>query len=153
MESIFENLENLNVSEECFNDIMNIVEEIINEVSVKRWRQAAINSLPMRAVKSAEADNQHGKAIDRNASQKTIDKYGKRSADAKDRLDHAKEVATTMKDSKRPAKKVMRAAELASYDREDKVDPDEMRKYAREAHADILSNYKKVKDFIREFNK
>ena len=28
---IFESLENLNVSEECFNDIMGIVEEIINE--------------------------------------------------------------------------------------------------------------------------
>lgn len=28
---IFENLENLNVSEECFDDIMDIVEEIINE--------------------------------------------------------------------------------------------------------------------------
>ena len=29
--NIFENLENLNVSEECFNDIMGIVEEILNE--------------------------------------------------------------------------------------------------------------------------
>lgn len=31
MESIFENLENLNVSEECFNDIMGIVEDILGE--------------------------------------------------------------------------------------------------------------------------
>lgn len=30
--SIFENLENLNVSEKCFNDIMGIVEEVINEL-------------------------------------------------------------------------------------------------------------------------
>ena len=30
--NIFENLENLNVSEECFNDIIGIVEEIINEL-------------------------------------------------------------------------------------------------------------------------
>jgi hypothetical protein len=29
--NIFENLENLNVSEECFNDIMGIVEEILSE--------------------------------------------------------------------------------------------------------------------------
>lgn len=32
MESIFESLENLNVSEECFNDILGIVEEYINEL-------------------------------------------------------------------------------------------------------------------------
>ena len=31
MESIFESLENLNVSEECFNEIMGIVEELLNE--------------------------------------------------------------------------------------------------------------------------
>ena len=30
--NIYESLENLNVSEECFNDIMGIVEEIINEL-------------------------------------------------------------------------------------------------------------------------
>ena len=31
MTSIFESLENLNVSEECFDDIMGIVEELLNE--------------------------------------------------------------------------------------------------------------------------
>ena len=30
---IFESLENLNVSEECFEEIMGLVEEVINEVS------------------------------------------------------------------------------------------------------------------------
>lgn len=33
--SIFENLENLNISEECFDEIMGLVEEYINEVSDK----------------------------------------------------------------------------------------------------------------------
>ena len=32
MESIFESLENLNVSEECFNDIMSIVEDIMHQI-------------------------------------------------------------------------------------------------------------------------
>ena len=41
--SIFENLENLNVSEECFNSIMDIVEEIINEVSDK-WKDDCTKS-------------------------------------------------------------------------------------------------------------
>ena len=49
--SIFEDLENLNVSEECFDDIMGIVEELIHEVSVGRWRQAAVNSLTNRIEK------------------------------------------------------------------------------------------------------
>lgn len=35
---IFESLENLPISEECFNDIMDMVEAIINEVSDK-WKQ------------------------------------------------------------------------------------------------------------------
>ena len=46
--SIFESLENLNVSEECFDDIMGIVEEIINEVTNKKWAEAAQNSLYKR---------------------------------------------------------------------------------------------------------
>ena len=33
MESIFESLENLNISEACFKDIVSIIEEIIDEVS------------------------------------------------------------------------------------------------------------------------
>ena len=37
--NIFESLENLNVSEECFNDIMGIVEEIINEISDDKAQQ------------------------------------------------------------------------------------------------------------------
>jgi uncharacterized protein (UPF0147 family) len=45
---IFENLENLNVSEECFNDIMDIVEEIISERTVNDIKRAAKNSLDVR---------------------------------------------------------------------------------------------------------
>ena len=39
--SIFENLENLNVSEECFNSIMDIVEEIIYETSAEKIQAVA----------------------------------------------------------------------------------------------------------------
>ena len=41
--NIYESLENLNVSEECFDEIMGIVEEIINEVS-DEWKQACKDS-------------------------------------------------------------------------------------------------------------
>ena len=40
---IFESLENLNVSEACFSEIMDIVEEIINEVSDK-WKDDCTKS-------------------------------------------------------------------------------------------------------------
>lgn len=40
---IFESLENLNVSEECFEDIMGLVEEIINEVS-DEWKQMHLDN-------------------------------------------------------------------------------------------------------------
>ena len=52
--TIFESLENLNVSEECFNDIIIIVEEYINEVSANMLKQAAANSIPLR---KAQADS------------------------------------------------------------------------------------------------
>lgn len=51
MNNIFESLYDLDISEECFNSIINLVEEYINEVSVGRWRQAAVNSLPGRIEK------------------------------------------------------------------------------------------------------
>ena len=43
--SIFESLENLNVSEECFDDIVSIVEEIISENAVDDYYQDRINKL------------------------------------------------------------------------------------------------------------
>lgn len=42
---IFESLENLSISEECFNDIISIVEEYINELSNKNY------TIPEYAVK------------------------------------------------------------------------------------------------------
>lgn len=49
MESIFESLENLNVSEECFDEIMDIVEDIYDSV----LNQAGKEDSPLR--------NQHGR--------------------------------------------------------------------------------------------
>ena len=53
--NIFESLENLNVSEECFNDIVSIVEEIINESpTVSDLTSATIKSIPLRMSKYKE---------------------------------------------------------------------------------------------------
>ena len=152
MENIFESLENLNISEECFDEIMGIVEEIINEVSVKRWRQAAINSLSNRAEENVTAGNQLSRAIRRKASNKVRDKYGEKAATAEERLQRAKEIATTMRDSKRPANKVVRAAKKSVQWREDNISPEEFHKnfdkwisqHQRERHAEDLSNRWKV---------
>ena len=47
--NIFESLENLNVSEECFNDIVGLVEEYIQEkYSVSRVKEIAASVLPKR---------------------------------------------------------------------------------------------------------
>lgn len=47
--NIFESLENLNVSEECFEDIIGLVEEYIHEVyTVSDVISAAENSIPLR---------------------------------------------------------------------------------------------------------
>ena len=51
MESIFESLENLNVSEECFNDIVGIIEEYILELKDGTYRR-------MKDIAKALADEQ-----------------------------------------------------------------------------------------------
>lgn len=55
MESIFESLENLQVSEGCFEDIVGLVEEYLSEkVTVERVKKAAISSLPKREAEYKE---------------------------------------------------------------------------------------------------
>ena len=56
--SILESLENLNVSEECFNDIISIVEEMINELN-----KSTINSyIQKRQDEATEAEKKFNKA-------------------------------------------------------------------------------------------
>ena len=73
---IFKNLENLNVSEECFNDIMDIVESIINEVSLGKLTDAARKSLPLRS-------DQMYVAL-RKGTEKDYEKANKRDDHARD---------------------------------------------------------------------
>ena len=72
--SIFEDLENLNVSEECFNNIVDIIEEYINELElsvIDRW-------YPKRAKNREET---HKKAAtigyDDNTNVEELDKAAK----------------------------------------------------------------------------
>ena len=98
---------------EGFEGAIEILEEIINEVSVKRWRQAAINSLPQRAVDAYKAEEETEKAESRG----DIDKAFGNQIQKENRLEHAKEVAKTMPDSNKSANKVFQAAKKVVLDR------------------------------------
>ena len=60
MESIFESLENLNVSEECFNEIMGIVEEILSE-------SESLRGIVQRAYDSDKISQKELEELDRKA--------------------------------------------------------------------------------------
>lgn len=121
---IFEQLENLNVSEECFDDILGIVEEYINEVSVNMWKRAAKNSIPSRikAVRKGPYEDitvyaEKGKEEFRKPSG-----YDKKEgvADEKDliRLKRAKDIASSFTNSKKSANKLVKAADKVIKDRD-----------------------------------
>ena len=71
--NILENLENLNVSEECFNDIMGLVEEVINEVS-DEWKQACKDSAREKSDYFKRKYNEAKDAYAENRSSKNGDK-------------------------------------------------------------------------------
>lgn len=53
---IFEQLENLNISEECFDDILSIIEEYINEtITVGKVKSAVQSALPLRMQRYKDA--------------------------------------------------------------------------------------------------
>ena len=85
---IFENLENLIISEDCFNDIMDIVEEIINEYidRKEKMKRAAERSISGRIAKVGEKTREYEKNDKDNSSFEEL-------FDAQARLEHARDVA------------------------------------------------------------
>ena len=110
--SIFESLENLQVSEGCFEDIVGLVEEYIQEKSdwtIKKWRKAAINSLANRAQAYQAADDKLEGEADK-LSNKEFDKKLQDVATKYHKMKHAEGVASHMPDSNIEASRVIRAA-------------------------------------------
>ena len=67
--SIFEELESLNVSEECFNDIIRIIEELLDEkYTVSQVKEIAKKVVPQRMEKGTK----EGKETGRGPSWKSI---------------------------------------------------------------------------------
>jgi hypothetical protein len=69
---IFESLENLNISEECFNDIMDIVEEIISERDAFTRPRAAKNSLEGRRKKCNDAYSKYSDLLKKDEKDQDI---------------------------------------------------------------------------------
>lgn len=148
--NIFENLENLNVSEECFEEIMGLVEEVINEVSVGMWRQAAKNSLEDRKKDAKEKDEVADNIMWKNAQMKRESKKAEQKEeeacsnafDSKQRAKHAEEVSL-LSDSKIRASRVKRAAQNSREGR--RQEAINFNKKLRDAHnKGIISVYGKV---------
>lgn len=72
--NIFESLENLNVSEECFSDIMRIVEEIINEVSQETADRVSLQ----RYIDKREAKDKYDNTKDSKDYEKYMHKNTKK---------------------------------------------------------------------------
>lgn len=144
---IFENLENLPISEECFNEIMDIVEEYIHEVSVKRWKQAAANSIEGRKQKRIDNEDDYyafsGKIP--GSMQAQLDReHTKRDDYHSDRVARAEYLTKNLPDSNKSASKVMSAAKKASETRTEKAEKlfkDAVDKYGQEGHNERAKDY------------
>lgn len=112
--NIFENLENLQVSEECFDSILDIVESILNErVTVGDVQKAAENSLPSR---EAEFKKQTG-----DVDALPVNPHG--YAIARDRYFSAKKMAEELpKGDKRDYAKLRKAARKVRLDRDEEAE-------------------------------
>lgn len=73
MESIFESLENLNVSEGCFNEIKGIVEEYINEYIKRSTAQKLLDVATARQKRTDEAPEGPEKEIAKAKENRNVD--------------------------------------------------------------------------------
>ena len=81
---IFESLENLGVSEACFDEIMGIVEEIINERDFCTRPTAAKNSIEGRRKASYDAVGNYATAVEKDRKDKDIPKMDVSTTEYKD---------------------------------------------------------------------
>ena len=75
--NIFESLENLNISEECFNDIMSIIKEILGEgydKPLNYWSHIErVHGEPKRKKGTNEPLNKSAELIDKNAEKRSAE--------------------------------------------------------------------------------
>ena len=155
---IFESLENLNVSEECFDEIVGIVEEIINEVSIGKWKEAAASSLPKRkeafekTVDNAKKSWDNYAELSKKYPEDEYALYKKAEADieaqdgAEDKVDHAHAVTQLGTHDKANANKAIKAAKKVEGKRSDEFSKKpEKRTFLRWGQAGGLASADPVK--------
>lgn len=124
MEELFKSLSE-SVSEECFKDIIGIVEEYIHEVSVGYVKQKAQNSIPSRAKQLQDNEDGYQTFTGKLSPklQKQLDsEHEKQNNSLSDRLARAKYLANNLADSKKSANKVFKAANKVSDKRSEESD-------------------------------
>ena len=121
---IFESLENLNVSEECFDEIMGIVEELLNEkATVGQLAMAASNRMEREKIKNEEANkNLKDEASKANPSNEKLRQYTQDAIDSARRYRHGKRLddLNLPKESKVSANSLFRAADKVQTSRFEK---------------------------------
>ena len=88
---IFESLENLNVSEECFDDILILTEEIINEVSNRKVLNTYNQRVKNVSTIKSKLNNYEQKMKSPRISSENKEKYTKKLEDLKDKLGKAED--------------------------------------------------------------
>ena len=110
--NIFENLENLNVSEECFNDIMGIVEaKLADRMNVKQLQNVTNNAIPQREKVYSENKKKYGEGDMRTMNSKLRLNYAKNLSKGLD-----SDVKYAPKSSVNQAKKNAKEYAFGSYD-------------------------------------
>lgn len=122
----FENLENLNVSEECFEDIITIVEDILHdtksvrrnaELNVKRGTKAAKELKGQRNAADKKEQIAWGDAVTlKDLADYQTDKSGKNSEEAQNVRGHA---ADAIRTHRQAAKELKNAANAYTNARAD----------------------------------
>ena len=106
-------------------EALDLVEEIINEVSVKRWKEAATNSIPTRqaAQDTNQADYNYFSGRIPKDMQRNLDKeHAERDAYHNDRVGRAEYLSKNLPNSKRLANQVKDAANKVVNSRSAKSD-------------------------------
>ena len=123
---IFENLENLNVSEACFEDILSILEEYINEVTVGKLARAIENVKEKRKQDAENAIQKAKEAREKYLQNRHDDNAYIEYDKARDAADKAKskhensmwlDAAKLPKNSKVSANKLFKAAKKVENSR------------------------------------
>ena len=145
MEELFKSLSE-SVSEECFNDIMGIVEEIINEVNVPDETVVKILDRKTGQVAANQAKRGYHMQLMNNTTQnKTSWHNDHPDADSKDRWDYQYKHMKKAQDTENQGINIKKGAErLGKWVR---------KKYPQSAPAKVVNSYNRLGDTVKRSNR